>query len=84
MKSQVLLTVWCNISGGAGGEIWHWSVSGVKGLIDNIPVGQIAEVCCISESQIVLVAQNQRSHPAFFVGEAFEHPRDDAGSKFVG
>ena len=22
MKSQVLLTVWCNISGGAGGEIW--------------------------------------------------------------
>ena len=32
MKSQVLLTVWCNISGGAGGEIWHWSLSGVKGL----------------------------------------------------
>ena len=33
MKSQVLLTVWCNISGGAGEEIWHWSLSGVKGLI---------------------------------------------------
>ena len=33
MKSQVLLTVWCNISGGAGGEIWHWSLSGVKGLM---------------------------------------------------
>ena len=32
MKSQALLTVWCNISGGAGGEIWHWSLSGVKGL----------------------------------------------------
>ena len=32
MKSQVLLTVRCNISGGAGGEIWHWSLSGVKGL----------------------------------------------------
>ena len=35
MKSHVLLTVWCNIcniSGGAGGEIWHWSLSGVKGL----------------------------------------------------
>ena len=32
MKSQVLLTVWCSISGGAGGEIWHWSLSGVKGL----------------------------------------------------
>ena len=33
MKNQALLTVWCNISGGAGGEIWHWSLSGVKGLI---------------------------------------------------
>ena len=32
MKSQVLLTVWCNISGEAGGEIWHWSLLGVKGL----------------------------------------------------
>ena len=32
MKSQVLHTVWCNISGGAGGEIWLWSLSGVKGL----------------------------------------------------
>ena len=35
MKSQVLLNVWCNISGGAGGEIWHWSLSGVKGLTGN-------------------------------------------------
>ena len=33
MKSQVLLTVWCNISGEAAGEIWHWSLSGVKGLL---------------------------------------------------
>ena len=32
MKSQVLLTVWCNVSGEAAGEIWHWSLSGVKGL----------------------------------------------------
>ena len=32
MKSQILLTVWCNISGEAAGEIWHWSLSGVKGL----------------------------------------------------
>ena len=32
MKNQALLTVWCNISDGAGGEIWHWSLSGVKGL----------------------------------------------------
>ena len=32
MKSQVLHTVWCNISGEAAGEIWNWSLSGVKGL----------------------------------------------------
>ena len=32
MKSQVLLTVWCNISGEAAGEIWSWSFLGVKGL----------------------------------------------------
>ena len=34
MKSQVLHTVWCNISGEVGGEIWHWSLSGVKGLTE--------------------------------------------------
>ena len=32
MKSQVLHTVWCNISCEAAGEIWHWSLSGLKGL----------------------------------------------------
>ena len=32
MKSQVLLTVWCNISGGAVGEIWNWSFLGETGL----------------------------------------------------
>ena len=32
MKTQVLHTVWCNISGEAAGEIWNWSLSGVKGL----------------------------------------------------
>ena len=26
MESQVLHTVWCNISGEAAGEIWHWSL----------------------------------------------------------
>ena len=28
MKSQVLHTVWCNISGEAAGEIWNWSLLG--------------------------------------------------------
>ena len=32
MKSHVLHTVWCNISGEAAGEIWYWSLLGVKGL----------------------------------------------------
>ena len=32
MKSQVLYTAWCYISGEAAGEIWHWSLLGVKGL----------------------------------------------------
>ena len=32
MKSQVLHTVWCNISGEAAGEIVDWSLLGVKGL----------------------------------------------------
>ena len=34
MKSQVLHTVWCYISGeAASGVIWNWSLLGVKGLI---------------------------------------------------
>ena len=36
MKSQVLHTVWCYITGEAAGEIWNWSLSGVKGLLENI------------------------------------------------
>ena len=32
MNSQVLHTVWCNISAEPAGEIWHWSLLGVKGL----------------------------------------------------
>ena len=36
MKSrylQFIMCVWCYISGEAAGEIWNWSLSGVKGLI---------------------------------------------------
>ena len=33
-KSKVLFTVWRNIYGEAAGEIWNWSLLGVKGLID--------------------------------------------------
>ena len=34
MKSQVLHTVWRYIYSEAAGEIWHWSLLGVKRLID--------------------------------------------------
>ena len=39
MKSQVLHTVWCHISGVAAGEIWTWSLLGVKRLspMHNVP-----------------------------------------------
>ena len=30
MKSQVLHTVWCNMTGEATGEIWTWSLLGVN------------------------------------------------------
>ena len=46
MKSQVLHTVCCYISGEAAGEIWHWSILGVKGII--VP-GLLA--LCLSENQ---------------------------------
>ena len=32
MKSQDRHTVWCFVSGEAAGEIWTWSLLGVKGL----------------------------------------------------
>ena len=35
MKSQVLNIVWCHITGEAAGELWNWSVLGVKGLKGN-------------------------------------------------
>ena len=32
MINQILHTLCCNISGEVAGEIWHWSLLGVKGL----------------------------------------------------
>ena len=43
MKGQVLHTVWCNISGEAAEEIWHWSLLGVKGLKDKKMVKRTGE-----------------------------------------
>ena len=45
MKNQVLHTVWYNISGEAAGEIWTWSLLGVKGLRGKLGVGTSQKVC---------------------------------------
>ena len=31
-KSKVIHAVWCNITSEAAGQIWTWSVLGVRGL----------------------------------------------------
>ena len=46
MKSQVLHTVWCNMTGEATGEIWTWSLLGVKGLMWGITFVVLAERRC--------------------------------------
>ena len=33
MKTHVLHTVWCNITGEAAGEIWTWSLLEVKEFV---------------------------------------------------
>ena len=38
MKSQVLYTVWCDITDEAAGEVWTSSLSGVKGLMLGVEV----------------------------------------------
>ena len=48
MKSDVLHTAWCNISGAAAGEILHWSLLGGKGLnyIGNCKLTTILDKTC--------------------------------------
>ena len=36
MKSQVLHTVWCNVSGEAAGEIWSWSLKVLRLLCTHL------------------------------------------------
>ena len=45
MKSQVLHTVWCNMTGEATGEIWTWSLSGVKGITVSLLVWHYWKGC---------------------------------------
>ena len=52
MKSQVLHTVWYNISGEAVGEIWNWSLLGVKGL---------NEICTETVGKMVAYQHESRS-----------------------
>ena len=45
MKSQVLHTAWCNVSGEAAGEIWNWSLLRVKAL--NVWYGRQLRSMCL-------------------------------------
>ena len=56
MKSQVLHTVWCHISFEAAGEFWHWSLSGVKGLIGQQNVTASAQNARFSDPRPRLVS----------------------------
>ena len=53
MNSQVLHTVWCNISGEAVGEIGDWSPLGLKGLKDVSQLGsfECKRSCFQAETQ---------------------------------
>ena len=43
-KSQIHHIVWCYISGEAAGEIWNWSLLGVKGLLGTYSLHSITLV----------------------------------------
>ena len=82
MKSQVLHTVWCNISGGAGGEIWHWSLSGVKGLNGLLfafkfisPLRNVSRLCDMSISY----KHRDKYHSEPRVPQSPIHPRRPRG-----
>ena len=57
MKSQVLHTLWPNISGEAAGETWNWSLLGVKGLM-NFGSFFIRQTSLSTESIICHVNEN--------------------------
>ena len=62
MKSQVLHTVWAYISVEAAGEIWHWSLLGVKGLkwvafAQNLP----SSTCFLPGHALWLVCSRNRA-----------------------
>ena len=71
MKSQALLTVWCNISGGAGGEIWHWSLSGVKGLnfCDKADMGSMLNI----SAAVILMVLWLGLFQCFFTANLHQH-----------
>ena len=52
MKSQVLHTVWCNISGEAAREIWNWSLLGGRLNLEHI----VDEICSICTIQLIQAA----------------------------
>ena len=70
MKNQVLHTVWCNISGVNEGELWDWSLLGVKGLILREP-----PLACPSVLQGTACPQALR----FVFSQSMQHARKNWG-----
>ena len=60
MKSQFLHTVWCNISGEAEGEIWHWSSCITRPLY-------YSRTCARTPSACRLDWVNLTVHPAYSI-----------------
>ena len=62
MKSQVLHTARCNITGEAAGEHWHWSLLGMKGLIINTALCWIAACCSLRARHRPVPIVTQQRH----------------------
>ena len=67
MKSQGLHTVWCNISGEAAGEIWEWSLVGVKGLRNWSTAGVAQFSPDLATKSIGLNTADTVMEPAFMI-----------------
>ena len=70
MKSQVLHTVWCHISCEAAGEIWHRSLSGVKGLKCCVPSSSADNIAAqalehIHSKEVIMTAGKSKTVEAF-------------------
>ena len=87
MESQVLHTVWCNISGEAEGEIRHWSLLGMTRFNR---IGSVSLFSCQELSVSVLFSLLNRLCSSSFRSQNFYFPEragyphgDNVGPRFV-